>query len=138
MASSPNIRSIPPRMADRLRAWQRNYRFAVVSNYVVGILGIVASAIAAAGVESLEPQAWAIVAGVCVAVLGFAKPMSIYDKYVRAYRRLNLAAADYEMSHITEQELSEAYHAAEQIIATAETGSSPATPKEGTGTSVAP
>jgi len=98
---------VPKEILEQLRKWRVNWFFANFSHYIVGIVGILCSTIAA---TSFDPFPFftniaGVVSAVCFGILGFAKPKENYNKFVRAWRKLDAAKLKYKYGEINITEL---------------------------------
>lgn len=76
-------RKVPDEIETRVNAWYRMFNFASRTHYVVGVLGVACSALAASNIVGAS-QILAAISAVCIAILGFAQAEKKYLKFVRA------------------------------------------------------
>jgi len=112
--SSP--KDFPDEVKSRLNCWYKLYRRANVTHYIVGILGVAASALAAVDIGEAS-RILAAISAVCIAILGFVKPERKFIKFVRAWRTLDAAAMRYRYGKADLDYLFSAVERGEQLIA---------------------
>lgn len=90
-------RTIPKAITEHLNSWKWNWHFANFIHYLVGVIGIFCSSMAAAsiGQDYHLPSIAGVLSAVCFGILGFVRPRENYDKYVRAWRHLDGVALAY-------------------------------------------
>lgn len=110
-----DVRDVPDDVSKRHLAWMIYWKRAVTTHYVIGILGVTASCIAATGFEYFS-QAAAIVSAFCIGVLGFVQPERKYLKFVRAWRRLDSSVMLFRFGKIEIDDLLQAVEDGESII----------------------
>ena len=108
-------KKVPDEIEARLNAWYRMFNFASRTHYVVGVLGVACSALAASNVVDAS-QILAAISAVCIAILGFAQPEKKYLKFVRAWRVLDAAVLKYKYGKIDLDALLEKLERGEQLI----------------------
>ena len=108
-------RKVPEEVEARVNAWYRMFNFASRTHYVVGVLGVACSALAASDVVGAS-QILAAISAVCIAILGFAQPEKKYLKFVRAWRVLDAAVLKYKYGKIDLDVLLEKLERGEQLI----------------------
>ena len=81
------------RASRRLRTWKYAFNLWGAAYYITGIIGIAASAMAAA---SLWHPTTSIVATICFGAVGFANPQKKHRAFSNAWRVLDIAIARYE------------------------------------------
>ena len=106
---------IPAEVKLRLDTWKFWWRVFVHSHYLLGIVGVLSSTLAAALPKGLDvwPQRvpinavsfLAVVSACCFAIIGFVAPDKRYIGLVRAWRALDVALARFRRGLITEAEL---------------------------------
>ncbi len=108
-------RKAPAEIEARVNAWYRMFNFANRTHYVVGVLGVACSALAASDVGGAS-QILAAISAVCIAILGFAQPEKKYFKFVRAWRVLDAAVLKYRYGKIDLDTLLETVERGEELI----------------------
>jgi hypothetical protein len=108
-------RNVPKEIEERVAAWYRMFNFASRSHYVVGVLGVACSALAAADIFDIS-QFLAALSAVCIAILGFAQPERKYMKFARAWRVLDAAALKYKYRKIDLETLLDTVDRGEQML----------------------
>lgn len=110
------LKDFPDEIKSRLHCWHKLYRRANVTHYIVGILGVAASALAAVDIGEAS---WilAAISAVCIAILGFVKPERKFIKFVRAWRTLDAAAMRYRYGKADLDSLLNAMEQGERYIA---------------------
>ena len=108
-------RPIPPEVMQRLRTWKFWWRVFVHAHYLLGIIGVLSSTLAAALPK--ENDIWpghipinavsclAVISACCFAIIGFVAPDKRYIGLIRAWRTLDVALARYRRGLITEAHL---------------------------------
>jgi len=109
-------KNFPDEVESRLNCWHKLYRRANVTHYMVGILGVAASALAAAVDIGEASRLLAAISAVCIAILGFVRPERKFIKFVRAWRTLDAAAMRYRYGKVDLDYLFNAMERGEQII----------------------
>ncbi len=107
--------AVPKEIEERVAAWYRMFNFASRSHYVVGVLGVACSALAAADIFNIS-QFLAALSAVCIAILGFAQPERKYMKFVRAWRVLDTAVLKYKYGKIDLDTLLDTVDRGEQML----------------------
>ena len=98
---------VPELISLRHASWSRIAMRLAKIQYVVGILGVAAAAIAAAlGGESA--RYFAATSGVCTAVLGFVHPERRYLRFIGAWRLLDIAILKFKLGKASVDDLIEA------------------------------
>ena len=113
--NSEATRAIPEEIVKRVSSWSRMFNFASRTHYIVGIVGVGCSAMAAADLFS-RSQILAAISAVCIAILGFAQPERKYMKFVRSWRLLDTAALKYKYGRIELDELLATLDRSEQLL----------------------
>lgn len=108
-------RTVPKEIEARVNAWYRMFNFASRIHYVVGVLGVACSALAAADIFDIS-QFLAALSAVCIAILGFAQPERKYMKFVRAWRVLDAAVLKYRYGKIDLDTLLDTVDRGEQLL----------------------
>ena len=108
-----STRPIPTEIAERLSTWHKRWLISVCMHYTFGILGVGASALAAA---SYYQEIFAVVAAVSIAIIGFVQPERRYLKFVRAWRHLDGATLRYRYGRADINELLDAVRDGEAIL----------------------
>jgi hypothetical protein len=86
----------------RLRLWRYSWNFFLYIHFLLGTTAVLCSALAAA---SDTHKAWAsIAAAVCVAVIGFLRPETMYHNSVKGWRKLEYAKNRYVFGIDTSKE----------------------------------
>jgi hypothetical protein len=107
----------------RLRTWKFAFGVWGAVHYITGIVGIAASAMAAA---SLWHPATSIVASVCFGALGFANPQKKHYAFSNAWRMVDIARIRYEQGLGTVEDMLHAMELGERLISEGEqAGQSP-------------
>jgi len=83
------VLEVPEEIKQRLNDWRRYWYRSSVIHYGAGILGILCSTFAATGFLTSFAS---VISAVCFGVIGFAKPLEKYNKYVQMWRKLDSAA----------------------------------------------
>ena len=112
--SSP--KDFPEEVRSRLICWHKLYRRANSTHYIVGVLGVAASTLAAVDIGEAS-QILAAVSAVCIAILGFVRPERKFIKFVRAWRILDAAAIRYRYGKVDLDGLFKAMDQGESLIA---------------------
>ena len=111
--SDSNLASIPPEVELRLDTWKFWWRVFVHSHYLLGIIGVLSSTLAAS-IDKNATIPWstmslvslcAIISAVCFAIMGFVAPDKRYIGLVRAWRALDVSLARYRRGYISEAQL---------------------------------
>ena len=118
--------SIPPEILQRLHAWLWLFKLANRAHYIVGIVGVASSALAASAI--FYPVWCSVTSAICLATLGFAQPQRVYLKFVRAWRILDIAALRYRYGNLNQAELFAALVQAEAAISESESENPPNDP----------
>jgi hypothetical protein len=92
------VREIPPEISKRLSTWRGLYLAHLYSHYSLGICGVVASALAGFQLPAPMQQVCAGMATISIAIVGFIRPERKYQKYVQAWRILDVTATRYRYS----------------------------------------
>ncbi len=106
----------------RLQAWFTYFQTAVMERYVFGILGIACSTIAAitTGLHGdwgrWVPAAASLGSAMSISVIGFLRPEQEYQKFVRAWRILDVAFIRYKAKLIEMTALLSELERAEGVI----------------------
>jgi hypothetical protein len=80
----------------RLTIWRLGWNFFMTSYFLLGVLGVVCSTIAASKLFEDPARQWfSLVSALCLAVIGFLRPESRYRNLVRAWRELKAAKDTY-------------------------------------------
>ncbi len=111
-----SLKEFPEEVRSRLNCWHRLYRRANSTHYIVGVLGVAASTLAAVDIGEAS-QFLAAIAAVCIAILGFVKPERKFIKFVRAWRILDAAAIRYRYGKVDLDDLFKAMDQGERLIA---------------------
>ena len=109
------LRDLPPEVEQRVREWRGLWRRAAFYHWALGLGGIVVSALAAAKPTS-EYSIFGILAAICFALMTFANPRAAYQKFVRAWRTLDLACLRYRVGQLDLPDLVAAVERGEAII----------------------
>jgi len=109
------VREVPEDIERRLAAWRTYWKRAVAMRYLVGIVGITDSCIAAANFEDYSQFA-AIISALCIGVLGFVQPEQKYLKFIQAWRRLDSSMMKFKFGQIEIGALLQAVEDSESII----------------------
>ena len=120
-------RVLPSEIIKRRKSWQISFWLWATVHYMLGTIGIVASGFASA--DKLQPWS-SILAGACLGFIGFANPLQRYNRYVNAWRVLDIAmmrARDGDAAH---KELIDAVERGEHMFAEAEKEDSGAPPDD--------
>jgi hypothetical protein len=112
---------VPSLIAERASSWKFAFMLNIVTHWVVGIGGVLASVVAAAGLSSGVTRTAGIMAALCVGVLGFVRPEQMYQRYVRAWRILDSACLRYSSGLIDLETLHRALEHGEAAIQADET-----------------
>jgi hypothetical protein len=108
---------IPDYIAKRYSAWQGLWRFATQEYYLIGILSVVCSSIAATGQGGPgTSQGFAAAAAILTAAMGFLQPRRNYLKFVKAWRILDLAIMRFKAGLADESDLIDAVAAGEALL----------------------
>ena len=110
------LKDYPDEVKSRLNCWYKLYRRANYSHYIVGIIGVAASALAAIDIGEAS-RFLAAISAVCIAILGFVKPERKFIKFVRAWRTLDAAAMRYRYGKADLDSLLNAMEQGERYIA---------------------
>ena len=102
-----SFQSIPKEIQRRLLIWRVNYVISNTAHYIVGIIGILCSSLAATSFmeESFLPNIAGVISAVCFGILGFARPKENYLKYVMAWRVLEETSLNYRYGKATIEDL---------------------------------
>lgn len=111
-----SLKDFPDEVSSRLNCWHKLYRRANRTHYIVGVLGVAASTLAAVDIGEAS-QFLAAIAAVCIAILGFVKPERKFIKFVRAWRILDAAAIRYRYGKVDLNDLFNAMDQGESLIA---------------------
>jgi len=111
-----SLKDFPDEVRSRLNCWHKLYRRANSTHYIVGVLGVAASTLAAVDIGEAS-QFLAAIAAVCIAILGFIKPERKFIKFVRAWRILDAAAIRYRYGKVDLDDLLKAMDQGERLIA---------------------
>jgi len=120
-----SLRECPDEIKSRLSCWYKLYHRMNMTHYIVGILGVATSALAAAINNGEASRILAAIAAICIAILGFVKPERKCMKFVRAWRILDAAAIRYRYGQADLDSLFKAIERGEQLIAEFEQELSP-------------
>lgn len=103
----------PEEVMLRLKTWKFWWRIFVHAHYLLGIIGVFSSTLAA----SIKQDAYipfttisavstcAVISAVCFAIIGFVAPDKRYIGLIRAWRVLEVATAKYRRGLISEEQL---------------------------------
>ena len=111
-----SLKDFPDEVKSRLNCWHKLYRRANSTHYIVGVLGVAASALAAVDIGEAS-RFLAAISAVCIAILGFVKPERKFIKFVRAWRILDAAAMRYRYGKADLDYLFMAMDQGEELIA---------------------
>lgn len=116
---------VPPEVKLRLDTWKLWWKVFVHSHYLLGILGVLSSTLAAAlpkdlvvwpGVLNLNAVSFfAVISACCFAIIGFVAPDKRYIGLVRAWRSLDVSLARYRRGLISEAQLLDALERCETV-----------------------
>ena len=99
-------KKVPDEVETRLKTWLRIWRASIIIHYLFGIGGIVCSTMAAAQWPNVDySRLFAIISGLCFAIIGFVRPEQRYLGFVRAWRKLSNAQVQYAYGLINLQTL---------------------------------
>ena len=123
--SDPDKVAIPPEVELRLNTWKLWWRVFVHSHYLLGIVGVLSSTLAASIEKNVSipctsislVSACAVVSALCFAIIGFVAPDKRYIGLVRAWRALDVALARYRRGYLSEEQLFDVLERCE-IVAT--------------------
>jgi len=89
-----------------------------VGHYIVGVLGVIASAVAASIKDSDTSwgRGFSITAAICISVVTFSNPRRTADLFWTAARLLNEARRRYELGLCDVAELNEAATRGEEVL----------------------
>jgi hypothetical protein len=90
-------------------------------HWVIGVLGIACSAIASSVTADGNARVFAIVATVCLGILGFANPQKRSARYFQAYRLVDTAMREFRCGLIPVQQLLVEHRRAEELLNEADT-----------------
>jgi hypothetical protein len=87
------------------------------AHWVVGILGVATSALAATdkAVGEAAPL-FAVAATICFGIIGFTNPQQRSAKYIRSYRLLDAALREYKYAGLCVDQLLKAHRRAEDLL----------------------
>jgi hypothetical protein len=108
------IKEVPPTIIHRERNWVYVAQTALWSHYICGVLGIVASCLAATNWDCARIAA--VVSATCFGVLGFVQPHRMYHQWMSACRILGDAKSRYEYGLIDLAALLDAADKAERLL----------------------
>jgi len=107
-----NANAVTPAEVElRLVTWKRWWRVFVHSHYLLGIIGVLSSTLAAAVPKEIAPgglnlvSLFAVISACCFAIMGFVAPDKRYMGLVRAWRVLDVANARWKRGLISEAQL---------------------------------
>lgn len=116
---------VPPEVQLRLDTWKLWWRVFIHSHYLLGIIGVLSSTLAAAlpkelviwpGVLNLNVVSFfAVISACCFAIIGFVAPDKRYIGLVRAWRSLDVSLARYRRGLISEAQLLDALERCETV-----------------------
>src|SRR6266508_2743988 len=106
-SSEISLTSLPQDVSVRLKTWKLMWNIFLYCHYGFGILGVVASTVAAsvASTHANLAAASSVVSACCFAVIGFVAPEKRYLGFVRAWRTLDVASSRYQHGLLTLKEL---------------------------------
>ncbi len=106
--------TIPTDIEGRWIAWRKLWYTSILIHWSVGVLAILASALAATEIPAAK--GFAVVSTVCVGLLAFVRPETRYYRFVRAWRILDVARVKYQNGLIDVKELIAALERGEAVI----------------------
>lgn len=112
-----NEQAIPKKVQRRLKNWFYAFNFFIFGYYIVGVGGVLASAISA----GYHKPSSGVISACCIAVLAFVKTEERYRKYVVAWRFLDRKVNQYRHNLITIVELLKGMKDAERKLDKMET-----------------
>lgn len=108
-------RPVQAEVEQRLDTWKFWWRIFIHSHYLLGIIGVISSTLAAALPKSSDiwpgfipinaVSFFAVISASCFAIIGYVAPDRRYIGLIRAWRTLDLALARYRRGFITEAQL---------------------------------
>jgi hypothetical protein len=115
---SEDVLQVPSYITKRYDSWRRLWRLGIRWHYILGILSVSSSAIAAVvgGNHPTSGQAFAAFAAILTAAIGFIQPKRIYTKFVKAWRMLDIAILKFQAGRADLQDLLDAVEAGEALI----------------------
>ncbi|WP_433766347.1 hypothetical protein [Pseudomonas putida] len=121
--SNTELASIPAEVKMRLDTWKFWWRVFVHAHYLLGIIGVLSSTLAAAlpknyalfGTDLSAVSFCAVISACCFAIIGFVSPDKRYIGLIRAWRALDVSLARYRRGHITESQLLDAMERCETV-----------------------
>ncbi|MEN5038238.1 hypothetical protein [Pseudomonas sp. TWI929] len=121
--SNIELAPIPAEVKQRLDTWKRWWRVFVHAHYLLGIVGVLSSTLAAAlpknyylfGDSLSAISLCAVISACCFAIIGFVSPDKRYIGLIRAWRALDVSLARYRRGYITEPQLLDALERCETV-----------------------
>jgi hypothetical protein len=98
----------------KLKDWIRAALLWQLTHYVCGVIGVASSCYAASPYPFARGSA--VFAGACFGILGFARPITVYHKFMSASRILQNALYEYDAGKIDNIALLDANQRAENFI----------------------
>jgi hypothetical protein len=113
----------PEEVKLRLDTWKVWWRIFVHAHYLLGIIGVLSSTLAASlpkssviyGTDLNLVTICAVISACCFAIIGFVAPDKRYIGLIRAWRALDVSLARYKRGHITEAQLLDALERCETV-----------------------
>jgi hypothetical protein len=119
------VRDVPPEVASLLHAWVKRRGQHIFIHYFIGVVGILASVVAAVDMYSPWASLWMVISSFCIAFVGFGNPRREYSKFAHAVRVLYMATLRYRHGQIEMKELLNAVEQGETIIQSYESDDPP-------------
>jgi hypothetical protein len=121
--SNIELAPIPAEVKLRLDTWKLWWRVFVHAHYLLGIVGVLSSTLAAAlpkdyylfGGSLSAISMCAVISACCFAIIGFVSPDKRYIGLIRAWRALDVSLARYRRGFITETQLLDALERCETV-----------------------
>jgi hypothetical protein len=117
---------IPQTVQKRLNGWFNAFWFFILCYYIVGVGGVLASAISVGYPNYSKPMG--VVSACCIAFLAFMKPEERYRKHVIAWRLLDAKVNSYRYNLINIEQLIEGMALAESTLDQMERDAAAGTP----------
>ncbi len=85
-------------------------------HWCIGVLGIACSAISSASLSDGSKSVFAVIATVCLGILGFANPQKRSGRFLQAYRLLDSALREFRSGLIPLKTLLSEHRRAEEML----------------------
>ena len=106
-------RRAPDHIRNRLAAWQKIYVTAYILHYIPGGIGFVSASIAVAAGDT---KILMVISAACIAIVSFAQPIRVGNRFASAWRMLDSAVLRYELGITEIEDLLDVFEQAENRL----------------------